>query len=67
MCKKANMKELAEQIDKFGDALGMVCKDGDNAVLRIAIMALPVRPGFIITDRGVVSGDTQEFVDIFKK
>ncbi len=59
--------ELAEQIDKFGDALGMVCKDGDNAVLRIAIMALPVRPGFIITDRGVVSGDTQEFVDIFKK
>ena len=58
--------ELAEQIDKFGEALSLVCKDGNNAVLRIAIMALPVRPGFIITDRGVVSGDTQEFVDIFK-
>ena len=34
-------------------------------LLRIAVMALPVRPGYILTDRGVVSGDTQEFVPIF--
>ncbi len=60
-------KELAEQIDAFGEALASISKNADDMLLRIAILALPVRPGYIITDRGVVSGDTQRFVPVFEK
>lgn len=59
-------KELAPQIDAFGEALASISKNSDDMLLRIAIMALPVRPGFIITDRGVVDGDSQQFVPLFK-
>ena len=59
-------KELAPKIDAFGEALASISKNSDDMLLRIAIMALPVRPGYIITDRGVVDGDTQKFVPLFK-
>lgn len=37
--------------------------DGENSMLlAIAILALPVRPGIIITDKGIVRGETQEFI-----
>ena len=58
-------KELAAKIDAFGEALTSISKNSDDMLLRIAVMALPVRPGYILTDRGAVSGDTQEFVPIF--
>ena len=58
--------QLAADIDKFHESLAMICQDGDDMLLRIAVMALPVRPGYIVTDLGVVDGDSQSFIELFK-
>ena len=57
---------LAKDIDRFGEVLFSINKVSNDMLLRIAILALPVRPGYIITDRGIVNGDTQKLVPIFK-
>lgn len=59
-------EQLASDIEAFGKALASISRASDDMLLRIAVLALPVRPGYIITDRGIVSGDTQEFVPIFR-
>ena len=33
-------------------------------LLSIAILALPVRPGIIITDKGVIRGETLQFIPL---
>ena len=38
--------------------------DESPMLLAIAILALPVRPGVIITDKGVVRGETLQFIPL---
>ena len=52
---------LAPRIKKMEDWVQYAC--GDSMLLAIAILALPVRPGIIITDKGVVRGETLKFVE----
>jgi len=59
-------QEQAAAIDAFAEKLSTVCKDADGMLLRIAVMALPVAPGYVLTDRGVVNGASQEFIPQFK-
>jgi len=59
-------QQLAADIDAFGVHLAEISKDSADMLLRIATMALPVRPGFIITDRGMVDGNDQSLVPLFK-
>lgn len=56
------VKELAPQIQEM-DKWVEYASDGQSPMLlAIAILALPVRPGIIITDKGVVRGETLEFI-----
>jgi len=60
-------EELAKNVDKMKQALK---KQGlanvHNPILRIAILALPVIPEFVITDKGLVDVLTKQFVPLFK-
>ena len=58
--------QLASDIAAFNRSLSDICQDGDDMLLRIAVMALPVRPGYILTYMGVVNGDEQTFTPLFK-
>ena len=59
-------KETAEQIKQM-DNWVMYASDGQSPMLlAIAILALPVRPGIIITDMGVIRGETLKFVPLTK-
>ena len=56
------VNEIAPVIEEMKKWVEYAC-DGDNSMLlAIAILALPVRPGIIITDRGIVRGETLEFI-----
>lgn len=60
-------EELAPQI-KVMDEWVSYASDGESPMLlAIAILALPVRPGIIITDQGVIRGETLQFVPQFKE
>ena len=56
-------EELAEQIEKMENAMFEICPHS-SSLLMVAVLALPVRPGIIITDKGIVNGDNQTFVDV---
>ena len=43
-----------------------LAEDGTVTLLATAIMALPVLPGVIITDRGLVDGLSQQFIEQFE-
>ncbi len=54
--------EISPEIKKMDEAV-MYASDHKSAMLlAIAILALPVRPGIIITDRGIIRGETLTFV-----
>ncbi|MBQ8093412.1 MAG: adenine deaminase [Clostridia bacterium] len=53
---------IAPAIQKMDEAVEHASEHLSPMLLAIAILALPVRPGIIITDRGVVRGDTLEFI-----
>ncbi len=59
-------EELAPEIDKMEKTMMTICPNSFS-ILMVAVLALPVRPGLIITDIGIVNGDTQEFVDVFAR
>ena len=62
-------KTLADEIDRFEQASAVILpakRPGDN-LLRFATSALPVLPGFVITDKGIVDGKNQCFVPLFRK
>ena len=54
--------ELAPAIRKMDEAVEYASDHLSPMLLAIAILALPVRPGIIITDRGVIRGETLQFV-----
>ncbi|WP_343210378.1 adenine deaminase [Anaerolentibacter hominis] len=55
---------LAKEIETMEKAMLSLCPD-ESSILMIACLALPVRPGLIMTDIGIVDGLTQEFVSQF--
>ncbi|MBR1759425.1 MAG: adenine deaminase [Lachnospiraceae bacterium] len=57
-------EELAPEIEKMENAMFAICPNS-SSLLMVAVLALPVRPGIIITDKGIVNGDTQTFVSVF--
>ena len=56
------VEEIAAAIQKMDEAVGYASDHRSPMLLAIAILALPVRPGIIITDRGVVRGETLQFI-----
>ena len=60
-------KELAPKIEEMNKWVNYACDGQSSMLLAIAILALPVRPGIIITDKGVVRGETLEFIPLFKE
>lgn len=54
--------EIAEQIKKMDEWVNYASDNLSPMLLAIAILALPVRPGIIITDKGIVRGETLQFV-----
>ena len=57
---KAN--EIASQIKIMDNWVKYASDNESPMLLAIAILALPVRPGIIITDRGVIRGETLKFI-----
>lgn len=54
--------EIAEKIKEMDEWVNYASDNLSPMLLAIAILALPVRPGIIITDKGVIRGETLEFV-----
>ena len=62
-------RTLADEISAFERASAEILpsgRPGDN-LLRFATSALPVLPGFVVTDKGVVDGRKQCLVPAFRK
>jgi len=58
--------QLADQIKDTEAALKKI-SDDSCYLLKIATIALPVLPGTIITDEGIVDGEKQVFLSLFKE
>lgn len=56
---------VVPQVERVEQAMQSLC-DKPFSLLDIAIYALPVVPGLVITDRGVVDGISQTFVEYIK-
>jgi len=56
---------IAEKVEAVQEVLKAISGGRLQSVLCLSVLALPVCPGVIMTDRGVVNGDTQEFLSIF--
>lgn len=54
--------EIATQIRVMDSWVNYASENESPMLLAIAILALPVRPGIIITDRGVIRGETLQFI-----
>ena len=60
--------EIAEKIKEMDEWVNYASDNLSPMLLAIAILALPVHPGIIITDKGVIRGETLEFVpQVLKK
>ena len=55
---------IAEKIKEMDKWVSYASENKSPMLLAIAILALPVRPGIIITDKGVIRGETLEFVPL---
>lgn len=58
-------EELVRQIDALETAVGKICID-KKMMMRIATCSLVAAPVLRISDRGLVDGRTQRFVDMFR-
>ena len=58
--------EIAEKIKEMDKWVSYASNGESPMLLAIAILALPVRPGIIITDMGVIRGETLQFVSLEK-
>ena len=56
------VEELAPKIEEMEKWVDYASDNSSPMLLAIAILALPVRPGIIITDKGVVRGETLQFI-----
>lgn len=60
-------EELAPKIEEMEKWVMYASGGASPMLLAIAILALPVRPGIIITDQGVIRGETLQFIPLFKE
>ena len=60
-------EELAPKIEEMNKWVMYASDNQSPMLLAIAILALPVRPGIIITDKGVIRGETLQFIPQFKE
>ena len=56
--------KIAAQIEEMDKWVTYASEGKSPMLLAIAILALPVRPGIIITDRGVIRGETLQFIPL---
>ena len=56
------VEQIAQRIEIMNKWVEYACDGDSSMLLAIAILALPVRPGIIITDMGIVRGETLEFI-----
>ena len=56
--------KLSEQIGQVQEAIGAI-SDGTVKLLETAVLSLPVLPGTVITDMGLVDGLSQTFIPVF--
>lgn len=54
--------QIAEEIKNMDKWVEYASDNLSPMLLAIAILALPVRPGIIITDKGVIRGETLQFI-----
>lgn len=59
------IEELAPKVEVVEKAVLDQC-DGKSSLLKVAIFALAVMPGSIITDKGIIKGATKEFLPQFE-
>ena len=59
-------EELVGEITALENALKEV-SDDTCYMMKLATSALPVLPGTVITDKGIVDGKTQTFVPLFRE
>jgi len=55
-------QKIAEKIKEMDKWVEYASDNLSPMLLAIAILALPVRPGIIITDKGIIRGETLQFV-----
>ncbi len=58
-------REISADIEAMQQIVYQYCTP-ETSVLATAIMSLPVLPGTIITDKGIINGSDQTFLDVFK-
>ncbi len=56
--------KVAEKVDAVQTAVDLLSDHG-LSLLSVAVMSLPVLPSCVITDMGLVDGNTQQFVPVF--
>ena len=59
--------EIAEKIKEMDNWVTYASNGLSPMLLAIAILALPVRPGIIITNKGVIYGDDLSFIPLVKE
>ena len=57
-------EQIAQKIEEMDKWVNYASDGGSPMLLAIAILALPVRPGIIITDKGVIRGETLQFIPL---
>jgi len=57
--------QIAKEIENMENTMFKLCPN-KFSILMVAILALPVRPGTIITDMGIVDGLSQKFMEQFR-
>ncbi len=65
LMSQKSCEDIAEEIDRVQAVLDTI-SSRPITLMVCAIIALPVKPAIVITDKGLVDGTNQEFVDIFK-
>ena len=58
-------EEVSREIEQTQSVMASLC-DNSFSILALVVFALPVLPGLILTDRGMVDGLSQKFVNIFQ-
>lgn len=62
LMSQLSVTDLAPRIQEMDKWVNYASEGQSPMLLAIAILALPVRPGIIITDKGVIRGETLEFI-----
>lgn len=56
---------ISEKVEKVQEVLAKISGGKLQSVLCLSVLALPVCPGVIMTDKGIVDGESQTFLSVF--